>query len=155
MKGSFWWKQILKLLTQYKGLAEASAECGETILFWSDLWNGRILSLTYPHLHSFAKNGNISVKDFVQEEERHLLFNLPLSEKAFDQFCDLEISLQAIELNENKDRWKYIWGNENFSSAKAYKQLIGSQNVHPAFHWLWRSSCQQNHKVFFLVASSR
>jgi hypothetical protein len=55
MKGSFWWKQILKLLTQYRGLAEASAKCGETILFWSDLWNSRIMSLTYPHLHSFAK----------------------------------------------------------------------------------------------------
>jgi hypothetical protein len=95
------------------------------------------------------KNSNISVKDFVQAEERHLLFNIPLSDEAFDQFCDLEITLQAIELNENKDRWKYIWGNENFSSAKAYKQLIGSQNVHPAFRWLWRSSCQHKHEVLF------
>jgi hypothetical protein len=72
----------------------------------------------------------------VETGERHTLFNLSLSEEAFAQICNLEIRLQTIQLNANKDRWNYIWGNENYSSAKAYKQLLGSQNIHPAFHWL-------------------
>jgi hypothetical protein len=97
--------------------------------------------LTYPNLYSFARNGNISFKEFL-EEERHEFFNQPLSEEAYIQFCDLDITLQAIHLNENKGRWTYIWGNENYSSAKAYKHLLGSQSIHPAFRWLWRSSCQ-------------
>jgi hypothetical protein len=83
-------------------LSEATAECGKTILFWSDLWNGRILQLTYPHLHSFTKIGNISVKEFVQTEERHTLFNLPLSEEALGQFCNLDITLQTIQLMQTR-----------------------------------------------------
>lgn len=32
---------------------------------------------------------------------------------------------------------------------KAYKQLSGQTNIHPAFRWLWACSCQPKHKVFF------
>jgi hypothetical protein len=42
-KGSFWWRWILRLLTQYNGLAHGVAGSGDTIFFWKDLWNGRIL----------------------------------------------------------------------------------------------------------------
>jgi hypothetical protein len=33
MKGSFWWKSILKLLNVYKGISQVEAGSGETILF--------------------------------------------------------------------------------------------------------------------------
>jgi hypothetical protein len=33
MKGSFWWRSILKLLTTFKGIAEVEAGSGSTILF--------------------------------------------------------------------------------------------------------------------------
>ncbi|GJN37763.1 hypothetical protein PR202_gb26749 [Eleusine coracana subsp. coracana] len=26
---------------------------------------------------------------------------------------------------------------------------MGSESIHPALRWLWKSSCQQKHKVFF------
>jgi hypothetical protein len=55
MKGSFWWRSLLKLVHTYKGIAHASLESGWAILFWSDMWNGQILKLSYPHLHSYAK----------------------------------------------------------------------------------------------------
>jgi hypothetical protein len=32
---------------------------------------------------------------------------------------------------------------------KAYKHLIGSSQVHPAFGWIWSFSCQMKHKVFY------
>jgi hypothetical protein len=32
---------------------------------------------------------------------------------------------------------------------KAYKHLKGSSGAHPIFKWIWKSSCQHKHKVFF------
>jgi hypothetical protein len=61
----------------------------------------------------------------------------------------LQALLENIELTSRPDTWAYIWGNSNFSSAKAYKKLIGHRQVHPAFHWIWRSKCQMKHKIFF------
>jgi hypothetical protein len=53
---------MLKHLTTYKGLAQVKYGAGDTILFWSDLWNGKILQTDYPQLFSFAKNYKITVK---------------------------------------------------------------------------------------------
>jgi hypothetical protein len=36
-----------------------------------------------------------------------------------------------------------------FSSQKAYAHLIGRQQVHRAFSWLWKSCSQNKRKVFF------
>jgi hypothetical protein len=44
---------------------------------------------------------------------------------------------------------KYIWGSNQYIASKAYKYLIGSQPIYPAFKWLCHSSCQQKHKVFY------
>jgi hypothetical protein len=46
------------------------------------------------------------------------------------------------------DVWGYIWGSLIYSSVEAYKQLIGSRQVHPCYSWLWKASAQKKHKVF-------
>jgi hypothetical protein len=46
-------------------------------------------------------------------------------------------------------QWKYIWGSGQYIAAKAYKTIIGSQPVHPAYKWIWQLACQQKHKVFY------
>jgi hypothetical protein len=66
----------------------------------------------------------------------HDHFHLPLSEEAFDQFCELTVFLQSIQLNGNKDGWFYIWGSDKYSLQKAYKHLLGHQSVHLAFKWI-------------------
>jgi hypothetical protein len=43
-KGSFWWRDNQKLLNYFKGIAQASVGKGDTMLFWQDLWNGKILN---------------------------------------------------------------------------------------------------------------
>jgi hypothetical protein len=50
---------------------------------------------------------------------------------------------------EEKDVWGYIWGSVFFSASKAYKQMSGHLPIHAAFKWLWKSSCQNKHRVFF------
>ena len=42
LKDSFWWKDILKLLDSFKGLASTIVKDGVTCLFWDDLWLGKV-----------------------------------------------------------------------------------------------------------------
>ena len=62
---------------------------------------------------------------------------------------DMCISLRQSEYLDALDTWSYIWGNEFYSSIKAYKVLIGHKQTLPHFSWIWKSSCQPKHKVFF------
>jgi hypothetical protein len=150
--GSFWWRAHLKLLDSYKALARCNIGDGKSVFFWGDLWNDQCLHQKFPHLITFAKKTNISVNEAVLTEYTEDLFNLPLSQEAFEEFNDLEIICQeAMEkvLSDGKDTWSYIWGNSEFSSQKAYKALIGVQPAVPLFSWIWKSSCQAKHKFFF------
>jgi hypothetical protein len=148
-RGSFWWKGIMKHLDTFKGIASTSLGSRDMILFWDDMWNGQILRITYPELHSFAIDNQISVKSMIRAENLYSMFHLPLSAQAFEQYCDLELSIQSLTIADDKDSWSYIWGGSQFSVSKAYNHLIGTHSVHPAFKWLWKSSCQQKHKVFY------
>jgi hypothetical protein len=49
-KGSFWWRDIHRLNTHFRGVAICSPVKGDTISFWGDLINGSILSLVLPSL---------------------------------------------------------------------------------------------------------
>jgi hypothetical protein len=149
MKVTFWWKDNLKLLNCFKGIAQVTAGKGDTMSFWQDLWNGKILNQVYPHLFSLTNNESITLQMVLQLDELHDLFSLPVSEEAFTQFCDLDVYLQTLQLNDNTGQWKYIWGNGCYKATKAYKYLLGSQSVHTAFKWIWQSSCQQKNNVFF------
>lgn len=98
---------------------------------------------------SFSHNHNFTAQLVFHTEEFRNLFQLPLSEIAFDQFQELSSYLDSITVTYQSDVWSYIWGSANFSSNKAYKHLMGHTQVHRAFHWLWASSCQLKHKSFF------
>jgi hypothetical protein len=60
LKGSFWWRDNLRLLSTFKGIAQVHLGTGDTVLFWDDLWNGQIMKLKYPELYSFAINKSIT-----------------------------------------------------------------------------------------------
>jgi hypothetical protein len=44
MKGSFWWRSILRLLNNFKGIAKVDYSSVDTILLWQDLWNDQVLN---------------------------------------------------------------------------------------------------------------
>jgi hypothetical protein len=149
-KGSFWWKDIVKLITNFKGISSVTVQDGSSVLIWQDLWNGHLLQQEFPELFSFAKNPDNTFKNFMALPQLAENFFLPLSEEAHAQFLILQSLLDNLVSTPNPDIWTYIWGNSSFSASKAYKKLIGHRQVHPAFHWIWRSKCQMKHKVFFL-----
>jgi hypothetical protein len=108
MGGSFWWRSMVRLLDNFKGIAKVDFGSRDTILFWQDLWNGQVLKLTYPQLHSFAKNDKVSLKTILQLDNIQSHFNLPLSEEAYKQLCDLNILMQSLPVDGENDVWSYI-----------------------------------------------
>jgi len=153
-KGSFWWRDNLKLLDAFKGMAVVNIQDGSTCLFWFDLWGGQAQNHTYPELFSFAKNKLLSVQKALEVEPFHRMFHLPLSEEAFQQMELLHQLLQEQHFSDSTDLWHYIWGSPLFSSKKAYLHLTGHAQVHAVFSWLWKSSCQNKYKVFFWLLLS-
>jgi hypothetical protein len=57
---------VLILLDNYKGIAKVDSGSGDTILFWQDLWNGQVLKLTYPQLHSSTKTDKVTLQTILQ-----------------------------------------------------------------------------------------
>jgi hypothetical protein len=98
----------MKLLNNFKGIAKADFGRGDKILFLQDLWNGQVLKVSFPHLHSFAKSDIITVSSVLQMESFQEYFNLLLSEIAFEQFYELNVILQSLPGDDQKDKWSYI-----------------------------------------------
>jgi hypothetical protein len=147
--GSFWWKSLLSLVKDYRGLAAPTIGDGRTILFWGDMWNRGTPAHQYPELFSFACNSKLTVKEANQKEHLIEIFQLPLSVQAYDQFLELDESWGQITVTNTKDAWKLIWGADNFSTKKTYRHLMGQAQVHQIFRSLWKNKCQPKHKVFF------
>ena len=146
----------MKLLDKYKGMASVLVFNGKTCLFWDDVWNDQVRRIQYPELHSFAKNKRISLSTAHDTDYFHDLFHLPLSIEAYNQMQELQVELSDLTLDNVNDSWTYIWGSSHFSSSKAYKILTGHSQIDPIFKWLWKTSCQSKHKVFFwLVLKDR
>lgn len=91
--GSFWWKDIMGLLDDFKGFSRCSVSNGGSCLFWKDLWDYGLLLVTWPHLFSFAKDQDVSVAQFLAEEEVLDNFFLPLSPTAMSQLHELSVRL--------------------------------------------------------------
>lgn len=120
------------------------------------MWNGQILAINFPELYSFAIQKNISAQKVIQTDQLHQLFSLLLLEAAYQQFLHVQELLNSGIDVDGKDTWSYIWGSDHFSAQKAYKYMLGHIQVHPAIRWLWGSSCQLKHKVFFwLILNDR
>jgi len=103
-RGSFWWRDILKLLTQFKGIAVVSIQDGKSCFLWHDLWNGMVCIQAFPELFSFAKNQLISVSVAANSPLLHYLFHLPLSPEAYDQYFVLTNAIQSLNLQANYDQ---------------------------------------------------
>jgi len=55
VKGSFWWRDILKLVEEYKKIACVQVMDGLSCFLWSDKWNNDPFLVQMPELYSFAK----------------------------------------------------------------------------------------------------
>jgi hypothetical protein len=113
---------------------------------------GMIIACPCPTLTlSLAKKTDVSVHEVMHHKFLEDLFHIPLSQEAFAEFLleDLCLSTQGLMDPLASNTWSYIWGSQHFSSKKAYSVLTGNQPTRPHFSWIWKSSCQSKHKLFF------
>jgi len=147
--GSFWWKDVLKLFSKYQELAVCYPNRGNTVMFWSDQWDGQALKDKFPHLYSFARKPKCSITFFLDHEEDRL-FRLPLSKRAAAQLEEIHTIIESKQWDENaNDQWTYTWGSPRYSSKKANSKLIGTTAASTLFKWLWASSNLGTHNFFF------
>jgi hypothetical protein len=85
-KGSFWWRDVLRLVDWFRGIAKCKVGDGSTVLFWEDIWNDHLLQQEYPRLYSFAKNKQVSVAHFLLNNGIDSQFHLPLSDQTFQEY---------------------------------------------------------------------
>lgn len=110
--GSFFWKDLLSLGDKFIELNNVKACAGETIRIWKDNW----MSIEeFPHLFSFSKNQDISLKKFIElsEEDIYEQFHLPLSIIASRECEEFSLILQNQENIDSENQW-------NFNSKRKY-----------------------------------
>jgi hypothetical protein len=61
------------------------------------------------------------------------LFDLPISQEAFEQLLLLAQDLETLQGDNQDYIWSYLWGSPQFFPTKAYQHLIGHRQVHPTF----------------------
>jgi hypothetical protein len=82
---------------------------GQSCLFWKDSWTQSPLKDQFLELFS-AKQTNISVRKFWDNEELQTILNMPFSDEAFQQLNDIQAMMQQLHLNELNDKWKFSGG---------------------------------------------
>ncbi|KAJ1283790.1 hypothetical protein BS78_03G153800 [Paspalum vaginatum] len=148
-KGSFWWRDIMKYCDHYRGIANCKASNGTTVLLWNDVWNGCYLREELPRLFSFTKNENVSLAEFMADEEIQNHFHIPLTEQAYQELQELQVKILHVRSQDSQDDvWQYCWGSQIYSSRKFYALPFKSVTPPDTFHWIWKSKCCKKLKVF-------
>lgn len=85
--GSFWWRDVSKLMDKFRVVYVVQVNSGDTVLFWRDNWaldnNSLLLQDRFKRLFSYCLDKNISVQQVLNAENLLSLFQLPLSEQAY------------------------------------------------------------------------
>jgi hypothetical protein len=116
---SFWWRDCLKSLSDYKGLAKCSIGTGSSIMLWTDSWSDVSLNLQFSHLYSFTVNESVSLHQAKSLEHMSDLFHLPLSNEAFAQFQVLQEVILNIPDSAEPDSWEVFGNSASFKVSKA------------------------------------
>ena len=119
--GSFWWRDVMSLYTNFCKLAVPQVHAGNTVVFWLDRWqlgnNVVLLCEQFPRLHSFVIDDTITVREFLELPEISEHFHLPLSQQAYTELTQLQDLLTLVNLNEEgKDIWKWPSKSGEFKS---------------------------------------
>ncbi|TVU27564.1 hypothetical protein EJB05_19054, partial [Eragrostis curvula] len=147
--GSFWWKDVFRLNTEYRGIATCRIGKGDTVSLWHDMINGSILSQKYPRLYSFSNDKYGSLHKAMNAESFEEIFHLPLSNEAYEELLDMQLEIENMDLPyEDDDIWSYIWGSVSYSSSKFYKHQFNGLENSPLHQRNWKSKCMPKIKFF-------
>jgi hypothetical protein len=147
--GSFWWKDVFRLVDYFRGHAMPWVGDGRTILLWHDVWNNISPRSTFPCLFSFAKKKDCSLQDFLANMDMERNFHTPLSPQAAHEYLAFHEMMSNLQNSAfAKDKWTYSWGNTTFSSSKFYSLTFQLIQLPVAFNWIWQSKLGKKFKIF-------
>lgn len=147
--GSFWWRDLVRLIPSYKDVVKALPGSGSSIAFWHDDWYSDPLCTKFSRAFSFAIDKDISLQDFVCADDHYGLFALPLSAQAFQDLQDILHILANLHLNpQDKDLWMCHWGSNAFSTKRYYQLCFPRLQGSESFEWIWRNKCTPKIKGF-------
>jgi hypothetical protein len=100
--GSFWWRDIFKLTPIFRGIASCQVSNGTTVLFWKDVWMGKIASEQFPRAFSFTHDEDKSVHEFIIAHRLADKFWLHVSSQAMDEIRELQIVSRDLVMDSNE-----------------------------------------------------
>lgn len=123
VKGSFWWKDILRLHVLYRGVAICIPNRGDTVNFWDDLIDGKNHSERFPNLFGFAKDPKISFWTMRNAVPLLDCFRIPMTREAYNEYLELQhdFSLLLPSHPDSLDVWVFIWGQQRYSSSRYHQ----------------------------------
>ena len=77
-RGSFWWKDILKLFDKFSEVAFCLSGKGSTVGLWGNFNQQVSFAERFPNLYNYARNQNLSLKAAMSSENLLNLFRLPM-----------------------------------------------------------------------------
>jgi hypothetical protein len=149
-KGSFWWKDILRMYVYYRGVAIYSPSRGDSNGLWDDLINGSLLSEVYPKLFSFSSDPKISLWKVRQENDLLNCFKILMSREAYTELLELQQLLGSLQPTDqsSKDPWHFIWGQKFYSPRKFYQYHFKDIHHNQTVLWIWKSKCVPTIRLF-------
>ncbi|XP_073360069.1 uncharacterized protein [Aegilops tauschii subsp. strangulata] len=151
--GSFWWKDICKVMQNFRECAWVQINGGDIALMWSDNWqlDDQVSSLQFrfPRLYSYVKDPWITAQEFLDSQGMFQHFHLPLSSQAFDDLTTLQSLLGGHNRTPgSKDIWFWNGTAKGYSPKLFYSHTFATESFNPLTAWIWKSSCTMKIKVF-------
>ena len=76
----------MKMFELFKDKTICEVKSGNSTRLWEDNWNGDIMKMKFPELHSYNQQENMTSWAAKSVENYYSLFQLPLSTTAHHQF---------------------------------------------------------------------
>ena len=152
LRGSFWWKDIMKLFDNFRAISFVGQGTGDSFMFWNDNWqidnSITTMKAKFLGLCSFAINDELSAAAvFDMVDDLPSLFHPPSSCQAVRELEALKAWMLQNPLSLDHDVWSFCWG-KNYTAKQFYLQAFKHLTVPKSFSWIWESRCTMNYKVF-------
>ncbi|KAE8776063.1 hypothetical protein D1007_51342 [Hordeum vulgare] len=151
--GSYWWRNILKLLDNFREFTWVQVNQGDTVLFWQDKWNigNSVIPLKerLSRLFSYVKDPWTMVKEGLNTNDMSTWFNLPLLEQTYMELSTVHVLIGEFELSPNQnDVWYCPSTNKFYTPKSFYSYAHREQTLNPLLNSIWASCYTLNIKVF-------
>jgi hypothetical protein len=148
-KGSFWWRDILKLVDKFRELAVCLPGSGASISLWLDTFDDLPFSEKFPILYSHTLDENVPLQKALLQADLLSLFRLPMSRLAYNEFMLFRDKLDDFRTDmQEPDVWVVKCRSGLYTSTLYYQHQFKDVNPPPIFSWIWKAKCMPKIKVF-------